>query len=65
MILSFTWKFVPTTAGVGNFVYIINYAVRKSNKVLENQLKSCSKLEIYILAITQNDLAKCSYEVTT
>ena len=53
----------PTSAGVGNFVHIINYAIRNGNKVLENHLKTCSKRETYLSATTQNDLLKCRYQV--
>ena len=53
----------PTLAGVGNFVHIINYAIRNGNKVLENHLKTCS--ETYLSATTQNDLLKCCYQVIT
>ena len=55
----------PTSAGVGNFVHIINYAIRNGNKVLENHLKTCSKRETYLSATTQNDLLKCCYQVIT
>ena len=55
----------PTSAGVGNFVHIINYAIRNGNKVLENHLNTCSKRETYLSAATQNDLPKCCYQVIT
>ena len=48
----------PTSAGVGTFVHIINYAIRNGNKILENHLKTCSKHEIFLSATTQNDLLK-------
>ena len=51
------------SAGVGNFVCIINYGIRNDNKVLENHLKTCSKRETYLSATTQNDLLKCRYQV--
>ena len=51
------------SAGVGNFVCIINYGIRNGNKVLENHLKTCSKRETYLSATTQNDLLKCRYQV--
>ena len=54
-----------TSAGVGNFVCIINYGIRNGNKVLENHLKTCSKRETYLSATTQNDLLKCCYQVIT
>ena len=53
----------PTSAGVGNFVHIINYAIRIGNKVLENHLKTCSKRETYISETTQNGLLKYCYKV--
>ena len=56
---------IPDKPGVGNFVQIINYAIRNGNKVLENHLKSCSKRETYISAKTQNDLLKCCYDYMT
>ena len=55
----------PTSAGVGNFVHIINYDIRNGNKVLENHLKTHSKRETYLSATTQNDLLKCCYQVIT
>ena len=55
----------PTSAGVRNFVLIINYAIRNGNKVLEIHLKTCSKPETYLSATTQNDLLKCCYQVFT
>ena len=42
----------PSSAGVGNFVHIINCAIRNGNKVLENHLKTCSKRETYLSATT-------------
>ena len=55
----------PTSAGVGNFVYIINYAIRNGDEVLENHLKTCSKRGTYLSITTQNDLLKCYYQVIT
>ena len=55
----------PTSAGVGNFVHIINYAIRNGNKVLENHLKTCSKRETYLSATTENDVLKYCYQVIT
>ena len=55
----------PTSAGVGNFVHIINHAIKNGNKVLENHLKTCSKCETFLSATTQNDLLKCCYQVVT
>ena len=52
-----------TSAGVGNFVHIINFAIRNGNNVLENHLKTCSKCETYLSATTQNDLLKCCYQI--
>ena len=53
----------PTSAGVGNFVHIINYAIRNGNKVLENHLKTRSKRETYLSATIQSNLLKCCYQV--
>ena len=55
----------PPSASVLNFVHIINYVIRNSNKVLENHLKTCSKRETYLSATTQNDLLECCYQVIT
>ena len=55
----------PTSTGVGNFVHIINYAIRNGNKVLEDHLKTCSKRETFLSESTQNDLLKCCYQVIT
>ena len=55
----------PASAGVENFVHIINYAIRNGKKVLENRLKTYGKRETYLSAITQNDLLKCCYQVNT
>ena len=51
--------------GVGNFVHIISYAVRNGNKVLENRLKTCSKLETYLSATNQNDLLTFCHQFVT
>ena len=53
----------PASARTGNFVHIINYAIRNGNKVLENHLKTYSKRETYLSATTQNDILK--YQVIT
>ena len=55
----------PTLAGVGNFVHIINYAIRNGNKVLENHFTTCGKCETYLSVTTQNDLLKRFYQVIT
>ena len=52
-------------AGVGNFVHIINCALRDGNKDFENHLKTCSRRETYLSATTQIDLPKCCYQVIT
>ena len=57
--------YAPISAGVGNFVLIISYAITNSNKVLENHLKTCSKCETYLSAAAQNDALKCCYQVIT
>ena len=49
----------PTSAGVGNFVHINNYAVRNGSKELENHLKTCSKRKTYLWVTTRNKLLKC------
>ena len=45
--------------------WVINYAVRNGNKVLENHLKTCNKCETYLSATNQNDPRKCYYQVVT
>ena len=58
-------RHAPTSTGVGNFVHIINYAVRNGHEVLENHLKTSSKREIYLSATTQKYLLKyCHQHVT-
>ena len=42
----------PTSAGIGNFVHIINYAIKNGNKVFKNHLKTCSIRETYLSATT-------------
>ena len=37
---------VPTSAGVGTFVHIINYAVRNNNKALENHFKNAVNVKL-------------------
>ena len=52
------WKYhpeiahAPTSAGVGNFIHVINYALRDGNKILENLFKTCSKPNTQFPAIT-------------
>ena len=42
----------PTSAGVGNFIYAFNYALRDGNKILENHFKTCSKPNTQLSAVT-------------
>ena len=54
-----------THAGVGNFVEILNFAVRQGNKDLEDHLKICSSRETDISKTTQNNLLNCCYDIMT
>ena len=54
-----------THAGVGNFVELLNFAVRQGNKDLEDHLKNCSSRETYIFKTTQNNLLPCFYDLMT
>ena len=54
-----------THAGVGNFVELLNFAVRQGNKDLEDHLKNCSSRETYISKTTQNNLLNCCYDLMT
>ena len=50
---------LATHAGVGNFVKLLNFAVRQGNKDLEDHLKTCSSRETYISKTTQNNPLNC------
>ena len=52
-----------THAGVGNFVELLNFAVRQGNEDLEDHLKNCSSRETYISKTTQNNLLNCCYDL--
>ena len=54
---------ISTTVGVGNFINIINYALKNAKKVLENHLTTRSKCETYISTSTKNDLLICCCQV--
>ena len=56
---------LATHAGVGNFVEILNFALRQGNKDLEDHLKNCSSRESYISKTTQNNLLNCCYNLMT
>ena len=54
-----------THAGVGNFVELLNFSVRQGNKDLEDHLRNCSSMELYISKTTQNNLLYCWYDLMT
>ena len=54
-----------THAGVGNFVELLNFAVRQGKKDLEDHLKNCSSGETYISKTTQNNLLNFCYDLMT
>ena len=54
-----------THAGVGNFVELLNFAVRQGNKDPEDHSKNCSSRETYISKTTQNNLLNCCYDLMT
>ena len=54
-----------THAGVGNFVELLNFAVRQGKKDLEDHFKNCSSGETYILKTTQNNLLNFCYDLMT
>ena len=56
---------LATHAAVGNFVEILNFALRQGNKDLEDHLKNCSSMESYISKTTQNNLLNCCYNLMT
>ena len=45
--------------GVGNFVEVFNYRVRRDDSVIENHLRICSKNASYIFQTSQNELINC------
>ena len=47
------------SGGVGNFVEILNYRVRGGDSVLQNHLRTCSKIVSYIFKTSQNELINC------
>ena len=49
---------------VGNFVELLNFAIRQVNRDLEDHLKNCSSREIYVSKTTQNNLLNRSYDLT-
>ena len=49
--------------GVGNFIELINFAVRQGNQTLGHHLKTCSSRETYISKTTQNLLLTCCYDM--
>ena len=51
--------------GVGNFIELVNFAVRKGNQTLGHHLKTCSSRETYILKTTKNLLLTCCYDIMT
>jgi hypothetical protein len=49
--------------GVGNFVELLNYAVRRGDAVLKNHLLTCSKNSSYISKTIQNEIINCCGKV--
>ena len=56
---------LATHAEVGNFIELLNFAVRQGNKDLEDDLKNCSSRETYISKTTHNNLLNCCYDLMT
>lgn len=52
-----------STGQVGNFVDILNYGVRRGDKVLEEHLKTCGKNQTYISKTSQNKIIKCCGQI--
>ena len=48
-----------SSGGVGNFVEVFNYRVRRGDSVLENHLRICTKNASYISQTSQNELINC------
>ena len=44
-------------SGVGNFVELLNFAVRRGDTVLKEHLETCAKNASYISKTTQNEIA--------
>ena len=54
------------TGGVGNFVEFLQFRVRGGDKMLEQHLKTCSKMQVsYISKTSQNDLISCCRQFIT
>ena len=54
-----------TESGVGNFVELLNFAVRRGDNVLRDQFENCPKNASYISKTSQNQLADCCGKVIT
>ena len=48
---------------VGNFIRLINFAIRHGDKTLDNHLKSCPKNATYLSKSIQNEIIQCCGEV--
>ena len=54
-----------TGSGVGNFVELLNFSVRRGDSLLKDHLENCPKNASYISKTSQNQLAECCGKVTT
>ena len=54
-----------TESGVGNFVELLNFAVRRGDIVLRDHLENCQKNASYISKTSQNQLGDCCGKVIT
>ena len=54
-----------STGQVGNFIDLLNYAVCRGDKVLEEHLKTCGKNKSYISKTSQNKIIKCCGQIIT
>ena len=52
-----------STGQVGNFIDILNYGVRRGDKVLEEHLKTCGKNQTYISKTSQNKIINCCGQI--
>ena len=51
--------------GIGNFIEMINYAIRRGDKVLEEHYKNHSKNASYMSKTSQNELVSCCGDIIT
>lgn len=52
-----------STGQVGNFIDILNYGVRRGDKVLEEHLKTSGKNQTYISKTSQNKIINCCGQI--